>query len=125
MSASRIHTLGTRIDRSKKISFQFNGRSYAGFAGDTLASALLGAGESVLSHSWKYHRPRGIVTSGIEEPSALVQLETGAYTIPNAKLPEVELYESLQGESVNPWPSPLKHLFSINRWGTPLFPAGF
>jgi sarcosine oxidase subunit alpha len=66
VTASRIGTLGARLDRSKKVSFQFNGRSYAGFAGDTLASALLAAGESVLSHSWKYHRPRGIITSGIE-----------------------------------------------------------
>ncbi|MCX8520863.1 MAG: 2Fe-2S iron-sulfur cluster-binding protein, partial [Rhodoferax sp.] len=91
MSTHRINNLGSRINRAQPIPFQFNGRSYSGFAGDTLASALLAAGESVLSHSWKYHRPRGIVTSGIEEPSALVQLETGRHTIPNAKMPEVEL----------------------------------
>ena len=125
MSGVRIDSGGSRLDRTRPLSFQFNGRSYSGFAGDTLASAVLAAGETVLSRSWKYHRPRSIVSSGIEEPSALVQLESGAWTIPNAKMPEVELYQGLQAQSVNPWPSPGKHLFSINRWFTPLFPAGF
>ena len=125
MSAHRINTLGTRINRARQITFQFNGRSYSGFAGDTLASALLAAGESVLSHSWKYHRPRGIVSSGIEEPSALVQLETGRHTIPNAKMPEVELYPGLQATAVNPWPTLLGRAFSINRNFSFLFPAGF
>ena len=125
MSGARIASGGSRIDRSKPLKFLFNGRSFQGFAGDTLASAVLAAGETVLSRSWKYHRPRSIVSSGIEEPSALVQLESGAWTIPNAKMPEVELYEGLRAESVNPWPNPVRHLFSINRWFTPLFPAGF
>ena len=125
MSGRRIAGAGNRIDRSRALEFRFNGRSYQGFAGDTLASAVLACGETVLSRSWKYHRPRAIVTSGVEEPSALVQLESGAWTIPNAKMPEVELYQGLVSESVNPWPSPGKHLLSINRWFTPLFPAGF
>ncbi|MCF8169996.1 MAG: (2Fe-2S)-binding protein, partial [Methylotenera sp.] len=125
MSGIRIPAKGERIDRAKTIRFHFNGRNYQGFAGDTLASALLAAGESLFSRSWKYHRPRGIVTSGIEEPSALVQIESGANTIPNAKMPEVELYDALQGESVNGWPNALSRLFSVNRWGTPMFPAGF
>ncbi len=125
MSGARLATGGSRLDRSKPLKFQFNGRSFQGFAGDTLASAVLAAGETVLSRSWKYHRPRSIVSSGIEEPSALVQMESGAWTIPNAKMPEVELYQNLRCESVNPWPSPGKHLLSINRWFTPLFPAGF
>ena len=125
MSGCRVATGGSRLDRTRPIAFQFNGRGYSGFAGDTLASAVLAAGETVLSRSWKYHRPRAIVSSGIEEPSALVQLESGAWTIPNAKMPEVELYQGLLAQSVNPWPSPGKHLLSINRWFTPLFPAGF
>jgi len=125
VSASRIPARGERIDRSKPLQFQFNGRSFSGFAGDTLASALLAAGESLFSRSWKYHRPRGLVTSGIEEPSALVQLESGSHTIPNAKMPEVELYAQLNAESVNGWPHVLSRLLSPNRWGTPLFPAGF
>ena len=125
MSGTRIATGGSRIDRSRPLRFVFNGRDYQGFAGDTLASAVLAAGDTVLSRSWKYHRPRSIVSSGIEEPSALVQLESGAHTIPNAKMPEVELYEGLRAESVNPWPNPARHRLSINRWFTPLFPAGF
>ena len=125
MSTHRISSLGARINRAKKVAFHFNGRSYAGFEGDTLASALLAAGESVLSHSWKYHRPRGIVTSGIEEPSALVQLESGKDTIPNAKMPEVELYDGLQATAINPWPNALSRALSINRNFSFLFPAGF
>jgi sarcosine oxidase, subunit alpha len=125
MSASRIDKAGLRLDRKRSVKFRFNGRDYQGFAGDTLASAVLAAGETVLSRSWKYHRPRAILTCGVEEPAALVQLESGAWTIPNAKMPEVELYEGLQAESALPWPSPGKHLLSINRWFTPLFPAGF
>ena len=125
MSGSRMASGGSRLDRSRPLSFAFNGRSFSGFAGDTLASAVLAAGETVLSRSWKYHRPRAIVTCGIEEPSALVQLESGTWTIPNAKMPEVELYQGLQADSVNPWPSAAGQLLSINRWFTPLFPAGF
>ncbi|HPW06938.1 MAG TPA: 2Fe-2S iron-sulfur cluster-binding protein, partial [Burkholderiaceae bacterium] len=74
--------MGGRLNRSRKIAFRFNGRSFSGFEGDTLASAVLAAGESVIARSWKYHRPRGIVSCGVEEPSALVQLESGAHTIP-------------------------------------------
>ena len=125
MSGIRVNTGGSRIDRARPLTFRFNGRSYQGFAGDTLASAVLAAGETVLSRSWKYHRPRSIVSSGIEEPSALVQMESGPWVIPNAKMPEVELYQNLSATSVNPWPSPGRHLLSINRWLTPLFPAGF
>lgn len=125
MSGTRIPVMGERLDRSHPISFRFNGRNYRGLAGDTLASALLAAGETVLARSWKYHRPRGIVSCGVEEPSALVQLENAGHTIPNAKMPEVELYEALNAQCVNPWPSPGKHLLSLNRWFTPLFPAGF
>ncbi len=125
MSPRRIDGLGTRLNRSRKVNFRFNGKDFSGFQGDTLASALLASGEALFARSWKYHRPRGIITCGIEEPSALVQFETGARTIPNAKMPEVELYEALNAESVNPWPSAGRHLFSINRWFTPLFPAGF
>lgn len=125
MTASRIDKAGIRLDRKRTVRFRFNGRELQGFAGDTLASAVLAAGETVLSRSWKYHRPRAILTCGVEEPAALVQLESGAHTIPNAKMPEVALYEGLQAQSALPWPSPAKHLLSVNRWFTPLFPAGF
>ena len=121
----RIASMGERLDRGRALTFHFEGKTYSGFAGDTLASALLAADVSVIARSWKYHRPRGIVTCGIEEPSALVQLESGAYTIPNAKMPEVELYEGLNASSVNPWPGAVARLLSINRWFARLFPAGF
>ena len=125
MSGTRIASLGARLDRSKPLTFNFNGRSYSGFQGDTLASALLAAGEMVIARSWKYHRPRGIITSGVEEPSALAQIESGAFTVPNAKMPEVELYQGLNAEAVNGWPNVLSRLFSINRNFSALFPAGF
>jgi sarcosine oxidase subunit alpha len=125
MSNSRIAQQGLRLDRSKTVTFEFNGRSYSGFAGDTLASALLAAGERVLSRSWKYHRPRGILTAGVEEPAGLAQLESGADTVPNAKMPEVELYQGLKAEAVNPWPPIFSRWLSVNRNFSALFPAGF
>ena len=87
------------------VNFTFNGRQYQGYQGDTLASALLANGEHFVARSWKYHRPRGIVTAGVEEPNAVVQLETGAYTVPNARATEIELYQGLVATSVNAKPS--------------------
>ena len=86
---------GGRIDRTKRLRFTFNGRSFEGFAGDTLASALIANGTHLTSRSFKYHRPRGILTAGAEEPSALVQLGTGARTEPNLRATQVELYDGL------------------------------
>src|SRR5262245_65983088 len=92
---------GGRIDRATRLRFTFNGKRYEGHAGDTLASALLANGVHVVARSWKYHRPRGIVASGVEEPNAIVQLETGAVTVPNARATEVALYDGLVAHSVN------------------------
>lgn len=83
---------GGRINRAISLTFTFNGRTYRGFQGDTLASALLANDVHFVARSFKYHRPRGIVTAGVEEPNALVQLERGAHTVPNAKATEIELY---------------------------------
>ncbi|HXV12321.1 MAG TPA: sarcosine oxidase subunit alpha family protein [Burkholderiales bacterium] len=116
---------GGRIDRSRPLSFTFNGRTYQGFAGDTLASALLANGVKVLARSWKYHRPRGIVAAGVEEPNAIVQLETGAHTVPNARATEVALYDGLVARSVNCWPGPALDLMSVVRPFSALMPAGF
>ena len=74
-----------RIDREQPINFSFNGKSFTGLAGDTLASALLANGVHMVGRSWKYHRPRGIMSAGAEEPNAIFQLEKGKYTIPNAR----------------------------------------
>ncbi|TAM19832.1 MAG: sarcosine oxidase subunit alpha, partial [Candidimonas sp.] len=100
----RLDSTG-RVDRSKPVEFLFNGRTYQGFQGDTLASALLGAGVHFVARSWKYHRPRGIMTAGVEEPNAIVQLEEGAYAVPNPRATEVELYSGLVASSVNASPS--------------------
>ena len=86
MSGYRLPN-GGRVDRSKTVRFSFDGQSYSGFAGDTLASALLAHGVMLFGRSFKYHRPRGLMAAGSEEPNALVQLETGAVTVPNARVP--------------------------------------
>lgn len=116
---------GGLINRDKKIRFQFNGKTYYGYEGDTLASALLANGVHFVARSWKYHRPRGIMTAGVEEPNAIVQLETGSYAIPNAKATRVVLYNDLIARSVNVEPS-LEHdkmafLQKLSRF----LPAGF
>jgi len=116
---------GGRIDRNRTINFSFNGKSYTGQAGDTLASALLANGVHRVGRSWKYHRPRGILSAGAEEPNAIFQLEKGQYTIPNARATQVELYEGLDASSVNCWPSLDFDLMAINSLFSRLMPAGF
>ena len=96
---------GGTLDRSKPLAFTFDGKRYGGFAGDTLASALLANGVRLVGRSFKYHRPRGIVTAGGEEPCALVELRTGARREPNTKATTVELYADLIAQSQNRWPS--------------------
>jgi len=97
---------GPLVDRAAPVEFRFNGRSLRGLQGDTLASALLANGVHLVARSWKYHRPRGVMAAGVEEPNALVQLGEGAHTIPNARATEVELYEGLAARSVNCFPGP-------------------
>ena len=84
-SQSNRLTSGGSIDRSQSLSFTFDGNNYSGYAGDTLASALLANGVVLLGRSFKYHRPRGLIAAGSEEPNALVQLENGARTEPNTR----------------------------------------
>ena len=116
---------GGRIDRTQRLRFAFNGRRYRGFAGDTLASALIANGVHLTSRSFKYHRPRGILTAGAEEPSALVQLGEGARTEPNLRATQVELYDGLVAAGVNAWPSASCDLAAWTGRLAPLFPAGF
>ena len=116
---------GGRIDRSKPLRFTFNGRGYTGFQGDTLASALLASGISLVGRSFKYHRPRGIMTAGSEEPNALVQLGTGARTEPNLRATQVELFDGLVASSQNCWPSVEFDVGVVNNALSRLFPAGF
>ncbi|MEM7562585.1 MAG: sarcosine oxidase subunit alpha [Pseudomonadota bacterium] len=116
---------GGRIDREREIRFTFNGKSYTGYQGDTLTSALLANGVHMIGRSWKYHRPRGVITAGPEEPNAIFQLEKGNRTIPNARGTQVELYDNLQADPVNAWPSLDFDLLSINSWFARMMPAGF
>ena len=116
---------GGAIDRSRPIAFSFNGRRYTGFAGDTLASALLANGVYLVGRSFKYHRPRGILSAGTEEPNAIVQLGSGRDTVPNLKATGVELYEGLAANSVNCWPGVGFDLAAINDFAHRLIPAGF
>ena len=92
---------GGRIDRSAPLSFSFNGREYQGYQGDTLASALLANDVRLVARSFKYHRPRGIVGAGSEEPNALVQLGSGDRTLPNYLATQVELYDGLDARHMN------------------------
>lgn len=116
---------GGRIDRSRSIAFTFNGRSYKGYAGDTLASALLANGVSLVGRSFKYHRPRGIMTAGSEEPCAIVQLGSGAYSDPNCRATQVELTEGLVANSINCWPNVQLDLGVASNLLAGLLPAGF
>jgi sarcosine oxidase subunit alpha len=99
---------GGRINRSRPISFRFDGRSYGGYEGDTLASALLANGVTLVGRSFKYHRPRGIYSAGIEEPNALVTLRGEGRHEPNVPATKVELFDGLEAQSQNRWPS-LRH----------------
>ena len=103
--AARLAT-GGLIDRSRALSFTFDGRRYEGHAGDTLASALLANGVRLIARSFKYHRPRGILTAGPEEPNALVTLRTGARREPNTPATVAELYAGMVAASQHSWPSP-------------------
>src|SRR6476469_3257820 len=105
MRSHRVDLATERIDGSRPLSFTFGGQGFSGYAGATLASALLAHGVSMLARSFKYGRPRGIVGAAPEEPNALVQVETGALTIPNLKATQVELYQGLVARRTTGWPS--------------------
>jgi len=122
--STRLQT-GGRIDRSRPITFTFNGRQYQGYHGDTLASALLANNVSLVARSWKYHRPRGILSAGVEEPNALVQLFTGNRIIPNTRMTEVNLVDGLSATSIHAKPSVEFDLGAINGFFSRLIPAGF
>ncbi len=116
---------GGSIDRNRPITFTFDGKSYQGYEGDTLASALLANGVRLLGRSFKYHRPRGVLTAGSEEPNAMVELRTGARKEPNTRATTVELFEGLVANSQNRWPSLSFDIMAINNLFSPLLSAGF
>ena len=114
------------IDETVRISFKFNGKTYYGFKGDTLGSALLANNVHLVGRSFKYHRPRGIMTAGSEEPNAIVQISDGTdRTEPNVRATEVEIYEGLEASSQNCWPSVNFDIGGINNAISAFLPAGF
>jgi sarcosine oxidase subunit alpha len=125
VTALRIAGRG-RVDPAKAVSFSFDGKMMTGAAGDTLASALLANGVHLVGRSFKYHRPRGVLGAGVEEPNALVGVDRGPgrYT-PNLRATTLELHDGLAAESQNRWPSLGFDLGAINNVFSPLFPAGF
>jgi sarcosine oxidase subunit alpha len=117
---------GGRIDRTQRCRFTFDGQSFEGVAGDTLASALLANGVHLAGRSFKYHRPRGILAAGSEEPNALVTVTRDvARQTPNLRATQVELYDGLIAESQNRWPSLQRDFGRINDALSSFFPAGF
>src|SRR6056297_64889 len=113
-----------QVDRATELSFRFNDTWMKGHPGDTLASALLANGVHLVGRSFKYHRPRGIMTAGSEEPNALVQLAPEkSRTEPNARATVVELKDGLAARSQNRWPSLGFDVGQLNDLLSPLFPA--
>ncbi len=116
---------GGIVDRTRPLAFEYDGVAHQGYAGDTLASALLANGVHLVARSFKYHRPRGIFSAGTEEPNAMVQLAGGALTEPNVRATTQELYEGLIASSQNCWPSVRFDIGAINNAVSRLIPAGF
>ena len=116
---------GGQIDRSKTLRFSFDGISYTGHPGDTLASALLANGVRLMGRSFKYHRPRGVISAGSEEPNAIVELRSGARQEPNTRATVIELFDGLEAQSQNRWPSLKFDALAINDRLSPFFAAGF
>jgi sarcosine oxidase subunit alpha len=117
---------GGRVDRSRKVRFTFDGRAYEGLAGDTLASALIANGVHLVGRSFKYHRPRGFLAAGADEPNALVGVgRDEAHYTPNLRATQVELHDGLVAESQNRWPSLAFDVGAGSDLLAPFFPSGF
>jgi sarcosine oxidase subunit alpha len=124
MSSHRLPD-GGLIDRSSRADFTFDGRHLSGFAGDTLASALLANGRQLVGRSFKYHRPRGILTAGAAEPNALVTIGTGGRREANVRATVAELYDGMVSASQNRWPSLGFDVGAVNQLFSPFLAAGF
>ena len=125
MSQANRTAAGGRIDRRALLAFEFDGRSYTGYGGDTLASALLANDVHLVARSFKYHRPRGILSAGAEEPNALVQRYAGDTSEPNVRATQLELYDGLRAQSQNRWPSLHWDVGAAADRVSCLMPAGF
>ena len=126
MSGTFRTAAGGQVDRHRPLTFTFDGTTYLGLSGDTLASALLANGVHLVGRSFKYHRPRGIVSAGAEEPNALVTIKRGGGRVtPNLRATQVELYDGLTAESQNRWPSLNVDVGAVAGLASPLLGAGF
>ncbi|MEC8197662.1 MAG: 2Fe-2S iron-sulfur cluster-binding protein, partial [Pseudomonadota bacterium] len=114
-----------QVDRRHPVSFTFDGRTVHGFAGDTVASALLANDIKLVARSFKYHRPRGVMGAGSEEANALVTVGRGAHQDPNVRATMQEIYDGLEVRSQNRWPSLDVDLLAINDLAAPFLGAGF
>jgi len=123
--STRLSSGGRLVNKNKAVSFTFNGKHLRGFEGDTLASALLANDQMMVGRSFKYHRPRGVVASGAEEPNGLVNLGKGASFEPNQRITTTELFDGLQAASQNHWPSLEFDVGVINTYLSRFMPAGF
>ena len=123
--STRLSAGGRLIDTNKQIRFRFNGKHMTGFEGDTLASALLANDQMMVGRSFKYHRPRGVVASGSEEPNGLVNLGEGGQFEPNQRITTTELFEGMTASSQNHWPSLDFDIGVINNSLARFLPAGF
>ena len=124
---NRIAAKSKHINRSRILSFTFNGKEYQGYEGDTVASALLANGVNVVGRSFKYSRPRGIITADSQEPNAIFQVgSTQATTIPNPRATQTELYQGLVATSTNGWPNVDFDLMStVGKVGGSMMPPWF
>ena len=116
---------GGQINRKRPLEFRFDGRKYTGFQGDTIASALLASGEQLVGRSFKYHRPRGVMSAGVEEGGALFTVGSGSETIPNVKGSVAELTQNMEVAAQNAWPSVRYDIGSVNSLIAPFITAGF
>ncbi|WP_223423566.1 sarcosine oxidase subunit alpha family protein [Tateyamaria pelophila] len=123
--STRLATHGRLLNKDRAIRFTFNGKQLKGFEGDTLASALLANDQMLVGRSFKYHRPRGIVAAGVEEPNALVNLGVEGHFEPNQRATTTELFEGLLATSQNHWPSLEFDVGAINAKLSRFMPAGF
>ncbi len=113
------------IDRNRRVNFRFNGRTYQGFDGDTMASALLANGVRVVGRSFKYHRPRGLMSDGSQEPNGLVELHRDGHITPNVRLTQQELHGGLDARAQNYWGTLDWDLLEVNDLLSPFLSAGF
>ena len=123
--STRLEKNGRFVNKNKAVSFTFNNKKFMGFEGDTLASALLANDQMLIGRSFKYHRPRGVLASGSEEPNGLVNLGEGAKFEPNQRVTTTELFDGLKSESQNHWPSLEFDVGAVNKYLSRFMPAGF